>query len=174
MRLTSAIPTCETCLMIDTCAGGSICPRESDQTAQRDTTVATTQFVTALVDSAHENVNETHFESHMFQVRCSETDVGFIILSAGKTSRQWSELNEGYQVMLPGPGGQTTRTCAMDSNVAKMRENRRVYWLPGSAAENTDGAPSTQCTSDFTSSVQDKEWRDSGSSTHTSGRHARG
>ena len=42
--------------------------------------------------------------------------------------------------MLPGPG-EETRTCAKDSNVAKLEENRRVYWLPGSAAENTDGAP---------------------------------
>ena len=42
--------------------------------------------------------------------------------------------------MLPGPGEQT-RTCAKDSNVAKLEENREVYWLPGSAAENTDGAP---------------------------------
>ena len=32
----------------------------------------------------------------------------------------------------------------------------------------------TRCTSDCTSSVQDTEWRDSGSSTQTSGRHARG
>ena len=42
--------------------------------------------------------------------------------------------------MLPGTGGQTTRTCAKDSNVAKLEENRRVYWLPGPAAESTDGA----------------------------------
>ena len=33
-RVTSAIPTCETCLMTDTCAGGGICPRGSDPTAQ--------------------------------------------------------------------------------------------------------------------------------------------
>ena len=38
--------------------------------------------------------------------------------------------------MLPGPGEQT-RTCAKDSNVAKLEENRRVYWLPGSAAERS-------------------------------------
>ena len=51
VRLTSAIPTCETCLMTDTCAGGGgICPRGSDQTAQRDTTV-TSQFVMALDDA---------------------------------------------------------------------------------------------------------------------------
>ena len=42
--------------------------------------------------------------------------------------------------MLPGPGEQT-RTCAKDSNVAKLEESRRVYWLPGSASESTDGAP---------------------------------
>ena len=84
----------------------------------------------------------THFGNHKFQVQCNEADVGFIILSAGKTSQQsdWFESDGGYQVMQPGPGEQT-RTCAKDSNVAKLRENRRVCWLPGSAAENADGAP---------------------------------
>ena len=91
IKLISSIPTCETCL---TCAGGGICPRGSDQTAQRDTTVATTQFVTAPDDSAHGDVDETHFESHKFQVRCNEADVGFSISSAGKTSQEsdWFEL----------------------------------------------------------------------------------
>ena len=101
VRLTSARPTCRTCLMMDTCSGGGICPRGSDQTAQRDTTVATTQSVTALDDSAHGNVDETHVENHKFQVRCNEEDVGFIILSAGKTSQQsdWFESDGGYQVI---------------------------------------------------------------------------
>ena len=125
VKLISAIPTCETCLMTDTCAGEGICPRGADQTAQKDATVATTQFVTAPDDSAHGNVDETHFESHNFQVQCNEADVGFSISSAGKTSQQsdWFELDEGYQVMLPGPKW----TCAKDSNVAKLEENRRVY-----------------------------------------------
>ena len=133
VKLISAISTCETCLMTDTCAGGGISPRGSDQTAQRDTTVATTQFVTALDDSAHGNVDETHLENHKFQVQCNEADVGFVILSIGKTSQKsdWFELDEGYQVMLPGTGGQT-RTCAEDSKCGKAEENRRVYWLPGS------------------------------------------
>ena len=101
-----------------------------------------TQSVTALDDSAHGNVDETHFENHNFQVRCNDADVGFIILSAGKTSQQrdWFESDGGYQVMLPGPSEQT-RTCAKDTNVAKLEENRRVHWLPGSAAESKDGAP---------------------------------
>ena len=125
MRLTSAIPTCKTCLMMDTCAGGGICPRGLDQTAERDTTVATTQFVTTLDDSAHGNVVETHFENHKLQVRYNEADIDFSIFSAGTT------------LMLPGPGEQT-RACAKDSNVTKLEETRRVYWLSGSAA---DGAP---------------------------------
>ena len=130
VKLKSAIPTCETCLMIDTCAGGGICPRGS------------AQFVAAPDDSAHGNVDESHVESHKFQVRCNEADVGFSISSAGKTSPQsnWFEFDAGYQVMLPVSGGQTTKTCAKDSNVAKLRENRRVY-LPGSATESTDGTP---------------------------------
>ena len=66
VRFTSSIPTCETCLMMDTCADGGICPRGSDQTAQRDTTV-TTQSVTAPDDSAHGNVDETHFGNYSFR-----------------------------------------------------------------------------------------------------------
>ena len=76
MKLICAIPMCETCLMTDTCAGGGICPRGSDQTAQ-NATVATTQFVTTLDDSAHGNVDDLHFESHKFQVQCNEADVVF-------------------------------------------------------------------------------------------------
>ena len=49
--------------MMGTCAGGGICPRGSNQTAQRDTTVATTQVVKAPDDSAHGSVDETHFRS---------------------------------------------------------------------------------------------------------------
>ena len=94
-RLTSAIPTCKTCLMMDTCAGEGICPRGSNHTAQRDTTV-TTQSVTAPDDSAHGNVDETHFENHKFQVRCNEADVGFIILSAHNrvTGSSWMEVTK--------------------------------------------------------------------------------
>ena len=69
MEPISAIPTCITCLMTDTCAGGGFCPEGSDQTAQKDTTVASTQFVTAPDDSAHGNWDETHFDNHKFQVR---------------------------------------------------------------------------------------------------------
>ena len=112
------------CLMMDTCAGGGICSRGSDQTAKKDTTVATTQVVTAQDDSAHGNVDESHFESHKLQVQCKQSD--------------WFEFDEGHQVMLPGPGGQTTRTCAKDK---KLEENCGVYQLPGSATESTNGAP---------------------------------
>ena len=87
----SAFPTCETCLMMDKCAGRGRCPRRADQTAQKDTTVATMQSVKAPDDPAHGNVVESHFdsgESHKFQVRYKEADVGFSISSAGKTSQQ--------------------------------------------------------------------------------------
>ena len=65
----------------------------------------------------------------------------FRALARHRSKVTGSEFDEGYQVMLPGPGGQTTKTCAKESNVAKLRENRDVYWLPGSATENRDGAP---------------------------------
>ena len=49
VKLISAISTCETCLMTDTCAA---------EVSKRigSTAVATTQFVTALDDSAHGNM----------------------------------------------------------------------------------------------------------------------
>ena len=129
----------------NTCAGGGSCPRGSDQTAQKDTTVAAMQSVKAPDDPAHGNVVESHFdsgESHKFQVRYNEADVGFSISSAGKTSQgDWFGFDAIYQVMLSGPGGQTTRTCARDTRVVKLEENQRVYWLPGSATRRTDGAP---------------------------------
>ena len=53
VKIISAIPTCETFLMWDKCAGGGICPRGSDQTAQKDTTATTMQLVTALDDPVH-------------------------------------------------------------------------------------------------------------------------
>ena len=36
---------------------------------------------------------------------------------------------------------QNTNGQNHDSNVAKLKENRGMYWLPRSAAESTDGAP---------------------------------
>ena len=77
VRLTSAIPNVQNMSDDRHMCGEGICPRGSDQTAQRNTTVATMQFVTALDDSAHGHVGETHFESHKFQVQCNEADVGF-------------------------------------------------------------------------------------------------
>ena len=137
VRLTSAIPTCKTCLMMDTCAAEAsvqedlIKPHKETQRWQRN-------------PSRHWMIQrmEMWMRRHKFQVRFDEADVGFIILSAGKTSQQsdWFESDGGHQVMLPGPSEQT-RTYAKDSNVAKLEENRRVYWLPGSAADSADGAP---------------------------------
>ena len=131
----------------DTCARGGIRHRGSDQTAHHSTTtVVPIQSVTAREEPAHGNVVDSHFgsrESHKFQVRCSEADVGSPISSAGKKSQQgnWFEFGTGCQVMLAGPGGQTTRTCAKDPEVAKLEKTPRVYWLPGSATECTAGAP---------------------------------
>ena len=68
------------------------------------------------------------FESHKCEVQYNEADVGFSMSNAGKTSQQsdWFEFDESHQVMLPGPVGQTPKTCAKNSNVAKLEENRGV------------------------------------------------
>ena len=56
VKLTLTVQTCGTLRMWDTCAGGGICSREPDQTAQSDTTVETVQLVTALDEPALKNV----------------------------------------------------------------------------------------------------------------------
>ena len=80
----------------------------AEASVQNDTMVATMQPVTAPDDPADGHAVETHFESHNFQVRYNEDDVGFPISSAGKTSQQgncdaarprWTD----HQDMCEGP-----------------------------------------------------------------------
>ena len=60
VKLTYVFETCETFLMWDNCAGGGICRRGSDQTAQNDTTATTMQLATAQDDPVHGNVGKAH------------------------------------------------------------------------------------------------------------------
>ena len=90
VKHTKTILTCETFLMIDTCVGGGICPRGSDRTAQKDTTAATVQLVTAPDDPAHGHVGKTHYglrDGRKLQVRHDEGDVSSPIVSIGETSQ---------------------------------------------------------------------------------------
>ena len=91
VKLTYVVPTCETVLMWDKCAGGGICPRGSDQTAQNDTTAATMQLVTAPDDPVHGTVGKSHFGSRdgrKLQVQHDEGDVSFPTVSIGETSQR--------------------------------------------------------------------------------------
>ena len=84
----AAIPSNETYLMMDTCAGGSIFPRGFDLSVMDDPTVAPVQLATA-------------------------TDVSFPIVSTGEASQQgnWFVFGPGCQAMLPGSCGEHLRSC---------------------------------------------------------------
>ena len=85
--------------------------------------MATTQFVTAPDDSAHGNVDEFHFESRFFYFeRWRNIATSF---RSNAARHRWTD----HQDMCEG------------LKCGKVVENHRVYWLPGSAAESTDGAP---------------------------------
>ena len=70
-----------------------------------------------------------------------QADVSFPIVSIGEASHQgnWFVFGPGCQAMLPGSSGEYLRTCVKDPNAAKLEKHRRVYWLPCSATEHTDG-----------------------------------
>ena len=142
-KLTCAIPTCETFLMVGTCAGGSICPRGSDPTAQKDTTVVTMQLVTALDDPVHGHVGKTHFGSRdgrKLQVQHDEGGVSFSTVSISEPSQRGNWF-AGCQAMLPGVSGEHHAAREMDSNAIKLEEHRGVFWLPGTVTEPLNGVP---------------------------------
>ena len=142
VRPIAAIPSNETYLMMDTCAGASIFPRSFDQSATDDSTVAT-----ATDDPVHGDAGKKSCfglrDGRKFQVRYNEADVSFPIVSIGEASQQgnWFVFRPGCQAMLPGSSGEYLRTCVKDPNAAKLEKHRGVYWLPCSATEHTDGVP---------------------------------
>ena len=132
---------------MDTCAGASIFPIGFDQSATDDLTVAPVQLSTATDDPVHGDAGKKSCfglrDGRKFQVSYNEADVGFPIVSIGEASQQgnWFVFCPGCQAMLPGSSGEFLRSCVKDTNAAKLKKHRGVYWLPCSATEHTDGAP---------------------------------
>ena len=147
VRSIAAIPSNETYLMMDTCAGASIFPRGFDQNAADDSTVAPVRLSTATDDPVNGDAGKKSCfdlrDGRKFQVRYNEADVSFPIVSIGEASHQgkWFVFGPGCQAMLPGSSGEYLRTCVKDPNAAKLEKHRGVYWLPCSATEHTDGVP---------------------------------
>ena len=138
VRPIAAIPSNETYLMMDTCAGASIFPRGFDQSATDDSTVAPERLSTATDDPVHGDAGKKSCvglrDGRKFQVRYNEADVCFPIVSIGEASQQgkWSMLSSDVarlewrvpQVMCEGP------------SAPKLEKHRGVYWLPCSATEH--------------------------------------
>ena len=143
----TAIPSNQTYLMMDTCAGASIFLRGFDQSATDDSTVSPVRLSTATDDPVNGDAGKKSCfglrDGRKFQVRYNEADVSFPIVSIGEASQQgnWFVFGPGCQAMLPGSSGEFLRSCVKDPNAAKLKKHRGVYWLPCSATEHTDGAP---------------------------------
>ena len=145
------IPSNETYLMMDTCAGASILPRGFDQSATDDSTVAPVRLSTATDDPVHGDAGKKSCiglrDGPKFQVRYNEADVSFPIVSIGEAlqQRNWFVFGPGCQAMLPGSSGEFLRTCVKDPNAAKLEKHRGVYRLVvvpicARAGCNTDAA----------------------------------
>ena len=150
VKTIAAIPSNETYLMMDTCAGASISPRGFGQSATDDSTVAPVQLSTATDDRVHGNaVKKSCFglrDGRKFQVLYHEADVSFPIVSIGEASQQgnWSVFGPGCQAMLPGSSGDFFRSCVKDPNAAKLYKHRGVYWLPYSDGHRCARIPERQ------------------------------
>ena len=115
--------------------------------ATDDLTVAPVRLSTATDDPVNGDAGKKSCfglrDGRKFQVRYNEAGVSFPIVSIGEASQQgsWFVFGPCCQAMLPGSSGEFVRKCVKDPNAAKLEKHRGVYWLPGSAAEHTDGAP---------------------------------
>ena len=131
---------------MDSCACASIFARGFDQSATDDSTVAPVQLSTATDEPVHRDAGKKSCfgsrDGRKFQVRYTEADVGFAIVSIGETSQQgnWFVFGPGCLAMLPGSSGEIFRSCVKDPSAAKLEKHQWVYWLPCSATEHTDGA----------------------------------
>ena len=111
VRPIAAIPSTETYLMMDTCAGASIFPRGFGQNAADDSTLAPVRLSTATHDPVHGDAGKKSCfglrDGRKFQVRYNEADVSFPIVSIGEASQQgnWFVFGPGCQAMLPGLSG---------------------------------------------------------------------
>ena len=111
VRPIAAIPSNETYLMMDTCAGASIFPRGFDQKATDGSTVAPVKLSTATDDPVNRDAEKKSCfglrDGRKFQVRYNEADVSFPIVSIGEASHQcnWFVFGPGCQAMLPGSSG---------------------------------------------------------------------
>ena len=147
VRPIAAVPSNETYLMMDTCAGASIFPRGFDQSATDDSTVQPVQLSTATDDRVRGDAGKKSCfglrDGREFQVQYNEADVSFPIVSIGEASHQgtWFVFGPGCQAMLLSSSGEFLWSCVKDPNAAKFEKHRGVYWLPCSATEHTDRAP---------------------------------
>ena len=126
VRPIAAIPSNETYLMMDTCAGASIFARGFAQSATDDSTVAPVQLSTATDDPVQDAGKKSCFgltDGRKFQVRCNEADVSVPIVSIGEASQpgNWFVFGPGCQAMLPGSNGEFLGSCAKD----QMRQGWR-------------------------------------------------
>ena len=104
-RPIAAIPSNETYLMMDTCAGASIFPRGFDQNATDDSTVAPVRLSTATDDPVNGDAGKKSCfglrDGRKFQVRYNEADVSFPIVSIREASQQgnWFVFGPGCHAM---------------------------------------------------------------------------
>ena len=128
VRPIAAIPSSETYLMMDTCAGASIFQEvliRVPQTTRRWHQCDSRRRQTIRCTDAGKKPLFCLRDGRKFQVRYSEADVSFPIAGIGEASQQgnWSRLSSDV-AMLPGSSGEFLKTCVKDPNPAKLEKQR--------------------------------------------------
>ena len=92
------------------------------------------QLSTATDDLVHGDAGKKSCfglrDGRKFQVRYTEANVSFHIVSTDEASQQgnWFVFGPGCQAMLPGSSGEFLRSCVKDPSVAKMEKHGTHGW----------------------------------------------
>ncbi len=141
----------ETFLMIDTCAGASVFPKNFDKRAIKDDTVPKTTLRTAtngeVTMSGGRRSTFTLRNGAKVAVRYNESNVSFPIVSVGEATMQgsWFVFGPGGQAMIGPDAGAVLEKLVTSKAAVQLQKSRGVYWLPCTTASEQGGAAVPLC-----------------------------
>jgi hypothetical protein len=138
-------------LMIDTCAGASVFPKNFDKRAIKDDTVPRTTLRTAtngaVTMTGGRRSTFTLQNGTTVAVKYNESNVSFPIVSVGEATVQgnWFVFGPGGQAMIGPDAGAVLEELVTSKAAVQLQKSRGVYWLPCKTASGQAGAAMPLC-----------------------------
>ena len=135
----------ETFLMIDTCAGASVFPKNFDKRAVKDDAVPKTALITAtnaaVKTAGGKRSTYTLRNGAGVAVKYNEANVSFPIVSVGEAIVQgsWFVFGPGGQAMISADAGTELEKLVRGPAAVQLLKKRGVYWLPCTTSDKQDG-----------------------------------